>query len=216
MIEECELSDGAQIPSSSPFGVFSTTWEVYPTVAASPETPVTAPEARGPSDGDDLDYDCTAVNDLALTEIPESAYYQQGTDNVQQCWTDGRLPEFSLKIQPGYEFPSLCASLIDAYASRVAPTLIPVHDSLNPWLRYPTIALQLSMQEGKSYLLHALMAQAAFALGRNGQDSDRLSRLGFNFHSLAVAEFRSSIQQGTVGCLDVLTTILTLFLIEVR
>lgn len=143
----------------------------------------------------------------------------------------------------GHGLPYRYAFLLDVYVSLVIPTLVPIHDDRNPWLQYPTIALHLSRQEGKQTLLHALLAHAAFSLSRrsyarkatysgpyDAQEieneiaeeyvcvgyKNKMVKLGCKFYSLAATELRTCIQDRSVGCLDLLTTSLSLLLVEVR
>ena len=138
----------------------------------------------------------------------------------------------------GHGLPSRYAFLLDVYVTLVTPALVPMHDGRNPWLQYPAIALHFSRQEGRNHLLHALMAHAAFSLSirsrrpRPGSSGpyDLLSELegeaagtgngkmdaqGYKLYSLAATEMRARIIDGSIGCLDLLTTILSLLLIEV-
>lgn len=105
------------------------------------------------------------------------------------------------------------AYLFNCYISCVAPILIPVHTQQNPWLRYPAIALHQSFNQGRKHLLHAIMAIAAMHLEREGQKE--MSVVGTKLYSIAMAELRSSIDDGSVDYLGLLTTVLTFLFIEV-
>lgn len=107
------------------------------------------------------------------------------------------------------------ANLFHVYLNVVAPTLVPVHEARNPWLRYPAIALHLSFQEGRNHLLYALLAHAAFCLSHKMLDQERMLILGTNLHSSAMSELRACIQEGSTDYLGLLTTILTFVLAEV-
>lgn len=107
------------------------------------------------------------------------------------------------------------AMLFNVYLTAVAPTLVPVHEDRNPWLRYPSIALHLSSQQGQNHLLHALMAQSAFCLSNIGYEQEQMSALGTRLYSSAMAELRGCLEEGSFDCLSLLTTILTLVLLEV-
>jgi hypothetical protein len=145
--------------------------------------------------------------------------------------------------RPGHGLPYRYALLVDVYVSFVAPTLVPIHDHRNPWLYYPAIALHLSRYEGKHHLLHSLLAHAAFSLNHRFRQrkartgalydtnevgaelvdevvddlhEDAMAKLGYKYYSLAATGMRASIQNGSIGCLDLLTTSLSLLLVEVR
>jgi hypothetical protein len=105
--------------------------------------------------------------------------------------------------------------LLEFYVAAVVPTFVPVHTERNPWLRYPSIALYLSQVEGKHHLLHSLLAHASFALATKGYKQMTMTRAALNFQSKSVAGLRSCIETNTIECLDLLTTILSLLLIEV-
>lgn len=107
------------------------------------------------------------------------------------------------------------AKLFHVYLNVVAPTLVPVNEARNPWLRYPAIALHLSFQEGRNHLLYALLAHAAFCLGHKTSGQDTMSMLGTNLYSSAMLELRACIQEGSTDYLGLLTTILTFVLAEV-
>lgn len=107
------------------------------------------------------------------------------------------------------------ANLFHVYLNVVAPTLVPVNEARNPWLRYPAIALHLSFQEGRNHLLYALLAHAAFCLGHKMIGQDTMSMLGTNLYSSAMLELRTCIQEGSTDYLGLLTTILTFVLAEV-
>ena len=108
------------------------------------------------------------------------------------------------------------AYLFYHYLNHIAPSLIPVHGSTNPWLRYPAIALHLSHDGGKKHLLHAMMAQAALCLSNSGEDRTSMSRLGTKLYLSAMADFRNCIERASFDYLGVLTTMLTFLFIEVR
>lgn len=207
LIFRCEEpSEAGQVASSlSPFGVFPAALETCSDTLTESGTPATITVSDS-LENDNVSLDEVEVIDRTSHEL---------SNPTRPPWTNSPFQHVHQTVKPEHGLSSLYASLVDVYVSEVAPTLIPIHDKRNPWLRYPTIALQLSLQGGKRYLLHALMAQAAFALGRKGCEQQRMSALGFRLYSWAVAELRSSIQRGTAGCLDLLTTILTLFFVEV-
>ncbi|KIW15241.1 hypothetical protein PV08_05286 [Exophiala spinifera] len=107
------------------------------------------------------------------------------------------------------------ARLFNIYLTAVAPTLVPIHEARNPYLRYPAIALHLSHQEGKNYLLHALMALAAFCLVHKGAvDRDVMTALGTRLYSSAMAELRACILEDSADYVGLLTTMLTFLLLE--
>lgn len=108
------------------------------------------------------------------------------------------------------------AYLFNYYISHVAPVLVPVHTQQNPWLRYPAIALHQSFNHGRKHLLHAMMAVAAILLDKEGGRQKEMSTLGTKLYSVAMAELRSSIEDGSVDYLGLLTTVLTFLFIEVR
>lgn len=107
------------------------------------------------------------------------------------------------------------AGLFNVYLTAVTPTLVPLHDARNPWLRYPAIALHLSFQEGRNHLLHALMAHAAFCLGNTGFQQDNMVALGTKLYSLAMTELRAYLREESPDYVGLLTTMLTFVLLEV-
>jgi len=105
--------------------------------------------------------------------------------------------------------------LLNYYIHHVAPLLVPVHSSQNPWARYPGVALYKSFNDGQNHLLHALMSLAAVRIGNiSGAESD-MSAVGMNLYSCAMSELRSSLTDDTADCLYPLMTIMTFLLIEV-
>lgn len=120
-----------------------------------------------------------------------------------------RVPRAENRLDPSDAY------LFNYYISHVAPVLVPVHTQQNPWLRYPAIALHQSFNHGHKHLLHAIMAVAAILLDKQGGGQKEMSTLGTKLYSVAMAELRNSIDDGSVDYLGLLTTVLTFLFIEV-
>lgn len=187
-------------------------------------------EAYGESDSAGEELGVASVNDAqSMEQVDAAPAFTLPLERPIEC--------------TGHGLPYRYASLLDAYISLVVPTLVPMHDDRNPWLQYPAIALFLNRQDGKQTLLHSLLAHAAFSLSHRAskrqtkfrgpyntheiedeiaeEDNDNVHKntmvkLGCKFYSLAATELRACIQDGSIGCLDLLTTSLSLLLVEVR
>ena len=105
--------------------------------------------------------------------------------------------------------------LFHYYLNNVVPLLTPIHNLQNPWLRYPAIALHQSFTGGQKHLLHSMMALSATLLSNTDCHRQQMSALGVKLYTMAMAELRGRIQDGSVDYLGLLTTILTFLFIEV-
>lgn len=100
------------------------------------------------------------------------------------------------------------------YTTLVVPILVPIHDHRNPWSNYPALALQYK-ERGQCYLLHAILAHAAFVMANaHGENRELLSR-AIRFHTMAMEELRMAIELGSTDPVSLFTTIITLLFIEV-
>lgn len=158
--------------------------------------------------------------DYSLGTSPPDLAFSHSNSQYQSIESESSADSLQLSIPPSVGAENRLrqsdAGLVNVYLNVVAPTLVPVHQARNPWLRYPTIALHLSLQEGKNHLLYALMAHAAFCLGHQGFNQDAMSALGTRLYSSAMAELRACLREGSTDYVGLLTTILTFLLLEVE
>ncbi|EPE32810.1 Zn2/Cys6 DNA-binding protein [Glarea lozoyensis ATCC 20868] len=92
------------------------------------------------------------------------------------------------------------ANLFHHYVSRVAPMLLPLDDTGNPWATYPAMALHYS-SVGQRYLLYALLAHAAILRANIGSDTENMLATGGKYYVLAMEELRKSLGEDKVDYL---------------